>query len=130
MNIRHVVILWEKKTKKRSGDYSLYFHCRIGADRTGTLAYLLEGILGVSKENRYRDYELTVFFGLDERTRFYYNKTTNYKKFTYMKGAITNTAATINGYDDVLGWYLAGSSNISDDLDLISRFQTAMIDSN
>ena len=55
-------------------NYSLYFHCRIGADRTGTLAYILEGLLGAPTEERYRDYELTVFFGLRERTRFYYNK--------------------------------------------------------
>ena len=50
---------------------SIYFHCTIGTDRTGTLAYFLEGLLGVSEEDRLRDYELTYFFGLTNRTRFH-----------------------------------------------------------
>ena len=107
--------------------YSLYFHCRIGADRTGTLAYLLEGLLGVSEENRYRDYEMTVFFGLDERTRFYYNKGDNTTKFVYMKQAIRNASA--NGdEEDVVAWFLKGSSNVSADMTLIQNFRSAMVD--
>ena len=50
---------------------SIFFHCTIGTDRTGTLAYFLEGLLGVSEEDRLRDYELTYFFGLTNRTRFH-----------------------------------------------------------
>ena len=37
----------------------LYTHCWGGADRTGTLIFLLNGTLGVSEENLVRDYELT-----------------------------------------------------------------------
>lgn len=50
---------------------SIYFHCTIGTDRTGTMAYFLEGLLGVSEEDRLRDYEMTYFFGLTNRTRFH-----------------------------------------------------------
>ena len=32
---------------------NVLFHCAIGTDRTGTVAFLLEGILGVSKSNLY-----------------------------------------------------------------------------
>ncbi|MBP5630353.1 MAG: tyrosine-protein phosphatase, partial [Bacteroidaceae bacterium] len=39
----------------------VYFHCAIGRDRTGTLAFLLEGVLGMSKSDIYKDYELTNF---------------------------------------------------------------------
>lgn len=39
----------------------VYFHCHIGADRTGTLGVILEGLLGVSESDLYRDYELTTF---------------------------------------------------------------------
>ena len=39
----------------------VYFHCAIGRDRTGTLAFLLEGLLGMSKSDIYKDYELTNF---------------------------------------------------------------------
>ena len=50
---------------------NIYFHCTIGTDRTGTMAYFLEGLLAVSEEDRLRDYELTYFFGLTNRTRFH-----------------------------------------------------------
>ena len=50
---------------------SIFFHCTIGTDRTGTIAYFLEGLLGVSEEDRLRDYEMTYFFGLTNRTRFH-----------------------------------------------------------
>ena len=42
-------------------DRPVYFHCAIGRDRTGTLAFLLEGVLGMSKSDIYKDYELTNF---------------------------------------------------------------------
>ena len=37
-------------------DKPVYFHCHIGADRTGTLAVILEGLLGVSESDIYKDY--------------------------------------------------------------------------
>ena len=40
------------------------FHCHIGADRTGCLGLLLEGLLGVSESDIYKDYELTTFSAL------------------------------------------------------------------
>ena len=40
----------------------LYFHCAGGADRTGTLAMMLESVLGVSPGDIDKDYELTSFF--------------------------------------------------------------------
>ena len=39
----------------------LYFHCSAGADRTGTLACILEALLGVSQSDIDKDYELTSF---------------------------------------------------------------------
>lgn len=40
----------------------VYFHCTAGADRTGTLACVLEGLLGVSQSDIDKDYELTTFY--------------------------------------------------------------------
>ena len=40
---------------------SVYFHCHIGADRTGYMAMLIEGLLGVSEKDCSIDYELTSF---------------------------------------------------------------------
>lgn len=42
-------------------NYPLFFHCNAGADRTGTLAFLLCGSLGVSLDDLTRDFELTSF---------------------------------------------------------------------
>ena len=40
---------------------AVYFHCHIGADRTGYIAMLIEGLLGVSEKDVSIDYELTSF---------------------------------------------------------------------
>lgn len=42
----------------------VYIHCQAGADRTGVVCCLLEGILGVGGTDRDRDYELTAFYGI------------------------------------------------------------------
>lgn len=40
----------------------VYFHCAAGADRTGTVACVLEAILGMSQSDIDKDYELTSFY--------------------------------------------------------------------
>lgn len=40
----------------------VYFHCTAGADRTGTLACVLEGLLGMTQSDIDKDYELTTFY--------------------------------------------------------------------
>ena len=42
-------------------NYPICFHCAGGADRTGSLAYVLNGLLGVGKEDLERDYESTFY---------------------------------------------------------------------
>jgi len=39
----------------------VYFHCHGGADRTGTLAFLIEGLVGVSESDIAKDFELTTY---------------------------------------------------------------------
>lgn len=41
---------------------NVYFHCNAGADRTGTFAFILEALLGVSESDLAKDYELTSFY--------------------------------------------------------------------
>ncbi len=51
-------------------NYPIYFHCYGGADRTGTLAFLLEGLCGVNETDLSIDYELTSFASVfGNRTR-------------------------------------------------------------
>lgn len=40
-------------------NYPIYLHCTYGCDRTGTVCYLLESVLGVSKENCLKEYGLS-----------------------------------------------------------------------
>lgn len=40
-------------------NYPIDFHCIAGADRTGSLACILNGLLGVEEEELYRDWEIT-----------------------------------------------------------------------
>ena len=42
-------------------NYPVYIHCNAGADRTGTVAFLINGLLGVSEADLIRDFELTSF---------------------------------------------------------------------
>ena len=42
-------------------NYPVYFHCSIGRDRTGTIAFLLLALLGVGEEEIDLDYELSFF---------------------------------------------------------------------
>ncbi len=42
-------------------NYPLVYHCNIGTDRTGMFAFLLNGLLGVSEEDLYRDYLFSNF---------------------------------------------------------------------
>lgn len=49
----------EIKTFADPDNYPIYFHCAIGRDRTGTLACLLELILGVSEEDIRQEYVLS-----------------------------------------------------------------------
>jgi hypothetical protein len=48
----------------------VFFHCIFGADRTGTLAFLMEALLGVGENQLAIDYELTSFsYGLETPPR-------------------------------------------------------------
>ncbi|MBQ6460901.1 InlB B-repeat-containing protein [Candidatus Saccharibacteria bacterium] len=96
---------------------NVYIHCRVGADRTGTLAYLLEGLLGVPDEARYEEYELTYLSGQYDRTRYYKEKSSsNNLKFVFMMSFVKTT-------QDIYDWYM---SNPNADASLIQAFRTAM----
>ena len=50
-------------------NYPFYAHCMAGADRTGTFAFIVNGLLGVSYEDLTRDFELTSFSESGKRWR-------------------------------------------------------------
>lgn len=109
-----------------SGD-SLYFHCTIGTDRTGTIAYFLEGLLGVSEEDRVEDYELTYFFGLLNRDRYHDNLSSS-----SINPRFTTMHETYDTNEKIYNWFMYGLTDEEKvDMDtLIENFRDAMIDYN
>ncbi len=49
----------------------VYFHCSMGCDRTGTIACIVEGLLGVSQSDIDKDYELSSFYAMRARNGSY-----------------------------------------------------------
>ncbi len=110
---------------------SIYFHCTYGADRTGTLAYLLEGLLGVCDEDRQEDFELTTFFGGVERHRYFDTdiknvNNNNAPKWVYMMNIETN-GKSMSTTEGVYEWFMAGSTNQEEDVALVAAFRNKMI---
>ena len=50
-----------------SDNYPLYYHCKIGTDRTGLCSVLLSGLLGVSLNEIYQDYLFSNFGKIGEK---------------------------------------------------------------
>lgn len=50
-------------------NYPVYYHCNSGADRAGTLTFLINGVLGVPYESLTKDFEITSFMGMGNRWR-------------------------------------------------------------
>jgi len=77
-------------------NYPIYMHCAIGRDRTGTVAMLLELLLGMSENDIYMDYELSLFSaaGCSDNTPFdklfytYFWPTYNYISQNYSGGSM------------------------------------------
>lgn len=68
---------------------SVYFHCMGGADRTGTIGFLLGGILGMSYTDLVIDYELTSFsYNLREHDKV--GQWSNFPAFIETLKTITN----------------------------------------
>ena len=79
--------------------HAAYFHCIFGADRTGCLAFLTEGLLGLPVDQLYKDYELTSFStaglrekaGIDHKLQYIRNlpgASLQEQFFNYWRGAV------------------------------------------
>lgn len=57
----------------------VYIHCQGGCDRTGTLVFLLMGLLGVSESDLAKEYELSSLSAIGKKTRTRNSTTYDYK---------------------------------------------------
>ena len=97
------------------------FHCSAGADRTGTVACIVEALLGMNQSNIDKDYELTSFFtGTD--TDLHARR----RNETEWSGLINQINALPGGTfrDKVVGWV----ATMGFTADEINAFRAAMID--
>ena len=102
-----------------------YFHCMSGADRTGTIAYLLLSLLGVSQSDKDKEYELTAFSDEADGKRF---RNTNYSVtngngwyplIKYFRDTYTGE----NDNEKVVAWAVANGITVTE----INAFRAAMI---
>jgi len=54
-------VLTELRAFTNPDNYPIYFHCSLGRDRTGTLAFMLGCILNVEESDLFMDYETSFF---------------------------------------------------------------------
>lgn len=103
----------------RYGD-PVVFHCSMGADRTGTLACILEALLGVSQSDIDKDYELTSFYALRARNGNYQGGTADWAHLIGQIEALSGSTFR----DKCVTFALSVGITI----DEINAYRTAMID--
>ena len=83
-------------------NYPFYAHCNAGADRTGTYAFIVNGVLGVSYEDLTRDFELTSFSSSGKRWRGQGNGGTFLEGDDVMQEDSNNTVAWGRLYKEMM----------------------------
>ncbi len=96
------------------------FNCVLGRDRTGTVAYLILGLLGVSSDERAMDYELTYFRSSSSYTR-------TYSAYKGLENKIKEFSQIQYEQERFINWYLSFSTNKEQDLELLNQFRKIMI---
>lgn len=92
-----------------------YYHCYMGADRTGLVAWALYILLGVSEANADKDYELTNLAGNTGRYRGTSSYGSRVDYFADMGGSL---------FDGIIYWCARAGISAA----LINNFRAAMID--
>ena len=92
------------------------YHCVAGADRTGTVTWILLGVLGVSQSDCDKEYEITNFSG----------------PARFRNGNLANLYTYVNSLDgdNFRQKCLQALLNCGISIDLINHFRHAMIDGN
>lgn len=105
----------------------VYFHCAGGADRTGTLAFLIEALLGVSESDMAKEYELTSFDGNGHQSRLRNMKTGNYiysQQIYYLRNGSFGDPSQLTINELVKNW---AKTQHSPDVDPLSDEEIALL---
>lgn len=96
----------------------VYFHCSAGMDRTGTVACIIEALLGLSQNDIDKDYELSSFAGTD------YLKKRNGVQWKQLIDEINALTVGSTFRDKVINWVASLGFTVAE----INAFRVAMID--
>ena len=91
-----------------------YWHCSLGADRCGTISWMIEALLGMARRDMDKDYEITTFYVYPAQSSTRYRNRTDYR-------ALNDYLPT---FEDVIRWYL----NAGFSIDELNAFRSAAID--
>ena len=106
----------------------VYFHCGIGADRTGMIASALEGLLGVSRADIDMEYELTNFaFGWQSLDGGIYRSRT-YTGYVAIMNQLANVPLLYGLEDTFRNKWISFVLSCGIGIDKINAFRAACID--
>ncbi len=94
-------------------NYPIFTHCSAGADRTGTFAFITNGLLGVSYEDLTRDFELTSFSSSGKRWRGAGKGSTFAANDLVMQEDSNNYVAWGKLYKEMMSRYGTGDGKLS-----------------
>ena len=106
----------------------VFFHCGIGADRTGMIASALEGLLGVSRADIDMEYELTNFtFGWQSLSGGIYRSRT-YTGYVAIMNQLANVPLLYGLTDTFRNRWISFALSCGIGIDKINAFRAACID--
>lgn len=102
-------------------NYPIYFHCIGGADRTGSLAYLLNGVLGVSEHDAETDWELTFYPRRLPELTSEYTGVDYWRREGHFREGLEKYGSKTSSWQQLVVEYLMACGVTKDELDSIRR---------
>lgn len=127
----------------------VYYHCQNGADRTGTMGFLIGALLGMGESDLAKDYELTTFCEVDaakfDPTEAGFARLRNYEgkkgspigagdnadeyKYAKLVEKMRNVAPTNSNYQrKIYNWFKTGKNGVSITEEDLDWFIKEMVD--
>jgi hypothetical protein len=101
----------------------IYMHCQGGCDRTGTMAFLLLGLLGASESDLAKDYELSCFSSIGYGRLRTTTKAVNTYDYVGMVAAIKAYSG-----DTITAKFVAFATDCGVSADTIASFRSLMLE--